>query len=235
MARWPETVSTASASAASANTVCAPTMTVAPARAVDDRAAEQPEDEHRQVAAEADRAEHRGRARHVVDEPAERDLLHPDADVRDERAGPEEQVVAGAERAQHACEITTRSGSGANVAGRCSWSARLSDSRPRRRSRSPARPPRSTARSARSSARASGVRSSGMRSPSPATSVPRSFSRMKLLPGLPGIDAQLAGGRGDGVRRRHADQARVGLARARATSGARLGDVVAGGARAASA
>src|SRR5205823_5453235 len=56
---------------------------------------------------EADRAEERRLARHVVDEPAERDLLNPNAEVGDERAGPEEAVVAGSEDAQYAPDLIT--------------------------------------------------------------------------------------------------------------------------------
>src|SRR5438128_10491550 len=65
----------------------------AAARAVRDGAAEQAEGDERHVAAEADRPEQRGAAREVVDEPAERHALHPEADVRHERAGPEEAIA----------------------------------------------------------------------------------------------------------------------------------------------
>ena len=72
------------------------------ARPVGDGAAQEAEREHRQVAAEADRAEQRGAAGEVVDQPAERDRLHPEADVRDERAAPEESIAARTERPEHA-------------------------------------------------------------------------------------------------------------------------------------
>src|SRR5581483_6321005 len=69
---------------------------------VRDRAADEAEHQHRHVSAEADRPEERRSLRHVVDEPAERRLLDPDAEVRDERAGPEEAIVARAEHTEHA-------------------------------------------------------------------------------------------------------------------------------------
>src|SRR5207244_3791319 len=93
----------------------------APAGPVRDRAADEAEDEDGRVAAEADGAEERRPARQVVDQPAERDLLHPHAQVGDERARPEEEVVARAQDPEHAAEVITSPAPGSNRAPRRAW------------------------------------------------------------------------------------------------------------------
>src|SRR5207244_7984845 len=81
------------------------------------------------VAAGADGDEHRGAPREIVDQPAERDLLDPRAQVRDEGAGREEPVVARAQHAEraaedeHAADLITPPDAASNHAPRRAWRA----------------------------------------------------------------------------------------------------------------
>ncbi len=69
---------------------------------VGERAAGQREEEHRDAADEVDEAEVELGAAQRVDDDRERVVLHPRAGVGDERAGPEQAEVAGAERLEGA-------------------------------------------------------------------------------------------------------------------------------------
>src|SRR5262249_60654262 len=78
---------------------------------------------------EAHRAEPGRPAREVVDQPAERDRLDPEPEVREQRAGPEEAVVRrAAEGAEHGTRKSPRGSSpGQMQRGRDSAAASVSE------------------------------------------------------------------------------------------------------------
>ena len=71
----------------------------APVQPIGQDTAKRGEQEHRNLAREADEPEQQRRSRQAIDEPGLRDHLHPRADERDELPGDEEPVVAGPQRA----------------------------------------------------------------------------------------------------------------------------------------